>query len=287
MKKYLSLVKFSHTIFALPFALLGFYVGTLDFYQIDFYRLLGKILLCMVFARSSAMAFNRYLDREIDALNIRTKGREIPTGKISPWKALLFTGVNAILFVATTWWINPLVFYLSPIALLIILGYSYTKRFTWWCHLILGLGLSLAPVGAYLSVTQAISIIPFLYGVTVLTWVAGFDIIYALQDDQFDRFNNLKSIPEHFGRTRALRISEILHIVSGGCLLVATFIAHFKYLQLYVLHWIGVAIFIFFLLYQHRIVKPNDLSRVNHAFFTMNGLASVIFSILVIADLWQ
>ena len=287
MKKYLSLIRFSHTIFALPFALLGFYVGVLDFPQIDFYRLLGKILLCMIFARSAAMAFNRYLDRDIDALNVRTKGREIPAGKISPEKALLFTIVNAALFILTTWWINPLVFYLSPVALLVILGYSYTKRFTWWCHLILGLGLSLAPIGAYLSVTQVLSVIPILYGITVLTWVAGFDIIYALQDDHFDKSNNLKSIPEHFGRTKALRFSRIFHAISGICIVLATYLAHYKYLQLYVLHWIAVAIFAFLLLYQHRIVKPDNLSGVNRAFFTTNGLASVIFSALVIIDLWQ
>lgn len=156
MKQYLSLVKFSHTIFALPFALLGFFLATLEVAQGVSWRLFLLVLLCMVFARSAAMAFNRYLDRDIDGVNPRTAQREIPAGIISPRAALIFVLINCLLFIITTWFINPLCFYLSPVALAVVLGYSYTKRFTFLCHFILGLGLSLAPIGAYLAAGGAL-----------------------------------------------------------------------------------------------------------------------------------
>ncbi|MEY3240550.1 MAG: hypothetical protein RIR11_1988, partial [Bacteroidota bacterium] len=193
MRNYLSLVKFSHTIFAMPFALTGFFLAVLEHKSGLNWILLGLVVLCMVFARSAAMAFNRWLDRDIDAGNPRTAVREIPAGVISPNAALAFVVANCALFVATTFFINPICFYLSPVALLVILGYSYTKRFTWLCHFVLGLGLALAPVGAYLAVTGYFSWPPVLLGCTVLTWVAGFDIIYALQDESFDRSKQLHS----------------------------------------------------------------------------------------------
>ena len=215
-KNYLSLVKFSHTVFALPFALAGFFIAQPWVAEGFNWRLLLLVLVCMVTARNSAMAFNRYLDRDIDAVNPRTRQREIPAGVVPARSALLFVIVNCLLFVAAAWFINPLCFYLSPVALAVVLGYSYTKRFTWLCHFVLGLGLSLAPVGAYLAVAGHFDLIPVLYGCAVLLWVAGFDIIYALQDEEFDKSQQLYSVPVFLGRTRALRLSEFMHVVSAG-----------------------------------------------------------------------
>jgi len=233
----------------------------------------------MVFARSAAMAFNRYLDRQYDARNPRTAIREIPAGVISPVNALLFTIISSLLFIACTFFINRLCFYLSPVALAVILGYSYTKRFTALCHLILGLGLSLAPIGAYLAVTGQFALLPMLFSVTVLFWVSGFDIIYALQDVEFDQSQQLYSIPARLGKAKALRVSELLHFISAAAVLFAGYYGHFG-----LIYWIGAAIFIGMLVYQHTLVKPNDLRRVNLAFMTSNGVASVLFAIFVIAD---
>lgn len=280
---YLSLVKFSHTIFALPFALVGFTLGAIASGEFA-WRLLLLVLLCMVFARSAAMAFNRYLDRDIDKENPRTAVREIPSGIISATAALRFVIVNGLLFILTTWFINPLCFALSPVALLVILGYSYTKRFTSWCHFVLGLGLALAPVGAYLAVAGTFDWIPVLYGFVVLCWVAGFDIIYALQDVEFDRSRNLSSVPARLGRVGALRLSNGVHLLSALFLLGASYwqvrvFPAFNWLQ-----WVAVAVFLALLFYQHTLVRADDLSRVNLAFFTTNGLASLIFGTLVMVD---
>lgn len=281
MKNYLSLIKFSHTIFALPFALVGFFLGVraLD-YQIPWDKL-ALVLLCMVFARSAAMAFNRYIDRGIDKANPRTATREIPAGIISEKNALLFVIINSLLFVATTYFINDLCFYLSFVALAIIISYSYTKRFTFLCHFILGLGLALAPVGAYIALTESFAIVPILYGLAVLFWVSGFDIIYALQDIDFDKSQNLHSVPVALGREKSLGLSTTLHTICGGLIIYAGYLGEFSYL-----HWVGVAIFIGLLIYQHTLVKPNDLSKINLAFFTTNGIASLVFGVLVIIDLF-
>lgn len=286
MKDYLSLIKFSHTIFALPFALLGFFLATLvNGGQISWWLFL-LVLLCMVFARSAAMAFNRYLDRDIDEKNPRTKNREIPAGIISPQAALAFVLINCALFIATTWFINPLCFYLSPVALLVILGYSYTKRFTWLCHFVLGLGLALAPIGAYLAVVGRFDWIPLFYSFAVLFWVSGFDIIYALQDEDFDKSLNLQSVPVFLGKERALWLSSALHVACAGFILAASYSLSQAYPAFEWLHWLAAGIFISLLIYQHTLVKPNDLSRVNLAFFTTNGLASLIFGTLVIMDIY-
>ncbi len=281
LASYLSLIKFSHTIFALPFALIGFFLGIHHQPVADPFMLFVKVLLCMVFARSAAMAFNRYLDRDIDSKNPRTTMREIPAGVISANNALFFVIMNSILFVATTWFINPLCFYLSFIALFVILFYSYTKRFTWLCHLVLGLGLSLAPIGAYLAVTATFSIIPLLFSIAVITWVSGFDIIYALQDDEFDRSQNLMSIPSAMGRTQALQFSTVLHMISALAIFIAGYAGSFSWM-----YYSGALIFTGMLVYQHRLVKPDDLSKVNLAFMTTNGIASVCFSVFVILDLY-
>jgi 4-hydroxybenzoate polyprenyltransferase len=302
VKNYLSLIKFSHTIFAMPFALIGFFLAifripVLKFNHWSLNKSIGwqaeeypgsylvlkliAIILCMIFARSAAMAYNRYLDRKYDEKNPRTAIREIPAGIITPKNALAFTIINCILFVATTWFINPLCFYLSPIALFVVLFYSYTKRFTALCHLVLGVGLSLAPIGAYLAVTGRFDWLPLLFSFAVIFWVSGFDIIYALQDEEFDKNNQLHSIPAALGKKNALRVSELLHVLSALVVIGAGFYGNFGWL-----YWVGVSVFIGMLIYQHSVVKPNDLSKVNLAFMTANGVASVVFAIFVILDLF-
>jgi 4-hydroxybenzoate polyprenyltransferase len=279
-RNYLSLIKFSHTIFALPFALIGFLLGA-DAVLFEFDRwLILQVILCMVFARSAAMSFNRYTDRHIDAQNERTRSREIPAGVVKPNAALAFTILNSLAFVITTWFINSLCFLLSPVALVVILGYSYTKRFTPFSHLILGLGLSLAPIGAYLAVTGEFAILPLLFSISVIAWVSGFDIIYALQDEEFDRNQKLFSVPSSFGRVFAMRMAQVLHLLSALTLLSVLFYAGFGWL--YLTGWI---LFTGFLIYQHTIISKNDLSRINMAFFTSNGLASVILSLFVAAEI--
>lgn len=279
MKKYLSLVTFAHTIFAMPFAFIGFFLAvTTTTYQFSWLKLL-LMVLCMVFARNSAMAFNRYLDRDIDAKNPRTKQRDIPSGRISPASALAFTIVNCLLFITATWFINRLCFYLSPVALLVVLGYSATKRFTALCHLVLGLGLSLAPIGAYLVVTGQFALTPLFFSFAVLCWVSGFDIIYALQDEDFDRNQKLHSIPAYLGKVKALWLSSILHVLSALFVLMPALFTPVSYP-----YYGGVVFFCIMLIYQHRLVKPNDLSRVNFAFMTTNGIASVVFACLFLVD---
>lgn len=287
VKEFLSLVKFSHTIFAMPFALTGFFMAATQSPEGLNWRLLALVVLCMVFARSAAMAFNRWLDRDIDASNPRTAIREIPAGIISAPSALWFVVVNGLLFVGCTFFINRLCFYLSPVALAVILGYSYTKRFTWLCHFVLGLGLSLAPVGAYLAVSGAFAWAPVVLGAAVLTWVAGFDVIYALQDESFDRSKSLYSVPVWLGRAKALRLSEAVHLCSAALIVTAVVLTQQSgggSLRLSPI-WLGVLIFLGMLIYQHRLVKPNDLSRVNLAFFTTNGIASLLFGFFAIVDL--
>lgn len=280
IRQYLSLVKFSHTVFALPFALIGFTLAVAYFHHTFQWSLFIKVLLCMVFARSAAMAFNRWLDRRFDALNPRTAQREIPAGVIKPQQALTFTIINCVLFVVTTYFINKSCFYLSPVALFVILFYSYTKRITALCHLVLGVGLSLSPIGAFLAVTNYFDLLPVLFSLTVFTWVSGFDIIYALQDEEFDRSQKLHSIPAALGKKNALMVSNILHVFSALFVITAGI-----YGQLGWLYWVGTTIYVGLLFYQHTLVKPNDLSKVNMAFGNMNGLASILFAIFTILSL--
>jgi len=251
IRRYFQLITFSHTIFALPFAIIGF---TLGLWRVSRQSGLGSVpvvklfllvIVCMVTARSAAMAFNRYLDRNFDARNPRTALREIPAGMIA-----------AILF------------------------YSYTKRFTPLCHLVLGVGLSLAPIGPYLSITGAFSLLPILFSMAVVGWVSGFDIIYSLQDEEFDREHQLNSIPVWLGKKRALQVAVTLHIACAIFLATAGFTGPFGYL-----YWLAYALFVAMLIYQHSLVKPTDLSKVNRAFMTANGIASVIFGILVVIDI--
>jgi 4-hydroxybenzoate polyprenyltransferase len=286
IKNYLSLVKFSHTIFAMPFALIGFVLG-LRYNWINhqaFEQVWLKfflVIVCMVTARSTAMAFNRYLDRHFDKLNPRTAIREIPAGIIKAEKALVFIGINMAIFIVSTYFINTICFYLSPVALFVILFYSYTKRFTYLCHLVLGIGLSLAPIGAYLAVTGSFAVLPLLFSFAVIFWVSGFDVIYALQDIDFDQSQSLYSIPSYWGLERALNIARVLHVFSALFVIIAFYIGGF-----HILYLLGLAVFIGMLLYQHSIVKPTDLSKVNIAFMTANGIASVVFGVIVIASIF-
>ena len=281
MKKYLSLVKFSHTIFALPFALIGFALAVLYSGQYLFdWRILLLMLACMVTARNAAMAFNRYLDRRFDAKNPRTAMREVPAGVITPKSALTFTIINVLLFITATWFINPLCFYLSPVAIFVVLFYSYTKRFTALCHIVLGVGLALAPIGAYLTITGKFDPVPLFFSFIVLTWVSGFDIIYALQDEEFDRDHQLNSIPAALGKKNALMVSNLLHVISAALIIGVGFYAGFHWV-----YWIGAAIVLSLLVYQHTLVKPNDLSKVNLAFGTTNGIISMVFAVFTITDL--
>jgi 4-hydroxybenzoate polyprenyltransferase len=277
---YTKLVKFEHTLFALPFALIGFFMAVEQPDNQLSWKLLVLVVLCMVFARNSAMGFNRYLDRRFDILNPRTALREIPAGVISPGSALIFVVVNAALFVITTWFINKLCFFLSPVALFVILFYSYTKRITSLCHFVLSLGLAIAPVGAYLAVSTHFDWLPVLLGTIVFFWVSGFDIIYALQDEDFDKEMRLKSIPALIGKKNALRISEYLHLLTA-CLVF--FISLLLKGNIFI--YSGAIIFTGLLLYQHLIIKYDDLRRVNLAFFTTNGVASVLFAIFLIIGL--
>ncbi|HXB30224.1 MAG TPA: UbiA-like polyprenyltransferase [Puia sp.] len=296
---YLSLVKFSHTFFALPFAMIGFFLGIFGWknfpeiiWRNNIYEMKSPgnevliirfllVLICMITARSAAMAFNRYLDRHFDARNPRTAIREIPLGIISPNSALRFVILCCLLFMTTSWFINPICFYLSPVALFVILFYSYTKRFTALCHIVLGIGLSLAPIGAFLAVSGRFELVPLLFSGAVICWVSGFDIIYAMQDEDFDKSENLYSIPTAFGKKQALRISVLLHTLSAVFVIMAGIIGGFG-----TWYWIGMILFTGMLIYQHTIVKTNDLSRVNIAFMTANGIASVVFALFVIADLY-
>jgi len=280
MKKYMSLVLFAHSIFALPFAIIGFFLAIhTTNYQFE-WKLFLLVLLCMVTARNAAMAFNRYLDRDIDALNPRTAVRDIPAGRIAPKQALLFTIINCLIFMLACYFINPMCLMLSPVALFVILFYSYMKRISPLCHIVLGVGLGLAPVGAYLAVTGHFNIVPIFYGLAVLTWVSGFDIIYALQDEEFDKANGLNSIPANFGAKNALRISEVLHILSFIFVLLPIW-----FMPTGIFYYIGVALYGLMLIYQHRIVSPTDLSRVDRAFMTANGIASVVFAVFYLADI--
>jgi len=279
LKKYLSLVAFSHTVFALPFAVIGFLLAW-NQHHIEFpVELFLKMLLCMVTVRTAAMAFNRYLDADIDAKNPRTAVREIPSGKVTKSSALLLVVACCIIFMLTCYFINSLVFYLSPVALAVVLGYSYTKRFTSLAHFVLGLGLSLAPIGAYLVVIPRFDLLPILYSCVVLLWVGGFDIIYALQDEEFDKANNLHSIPAALGKKNALLLSEAVHVICAIIVTAAGWWGNFGWW-----YWIGCSFFIAMLIYQHMLVKPDDLSRVNRAFMTANGYASSVFALFVVAD---
>ena len=280
MKRYISLVKFAHTIFAMPFALIAFTFALWSTNAEFSWWLLAQVVLCMVFARNVAMGFNRWADRHIDKANPRTANREIPSGAISPRNAMIFVVVNAILFVATACSINLLTALLSPVALAVIMFYSYCKRFTSLAHLVLGLSLGIAPAGAYIAVTGTLSWQVCLLSLLVMTWCGGFDIIYALQDAAFDRERGLYSIPSRFSVTTSLYISIALHCVS-----VAALIGFAYFLPPSWVLWCGVGIFSAILVAEHILVTPKKQRSIGIAFGTLNGLASLTLACFVIADI--
>lgn len=280
VSKYLRLVKFSHTIFAMPFALVAFAYALWSSDAEFSWWLLLQVVLCMVFARNVAMGFNRWADRDIDKENPRTASREIPSGQISPRNALAFVIINALLFVATASTINLLTALLSPIALAVVMFYSYCKRFTSLAHLVLGLSLAIAPAGAYIAVTGTLTFAPCLLSLVVLTWTGGFDIIYALQDAAFDRERGLHSIPSRFSVATSLYISIALHCVS-----VAALILFATYLPQGWLLWCGVGLFTAILVAEHILVTPTRQRSIGIAFGTLNGLASLTLALFVIANI--
>ncbi|MFW5793669.1 MAG: 4-hydroxybenzoate octaprenyltransferase [Bacteroidota bacterium] len=276
---YLSFVKFSHTVFAMPFALIGYFTAIYPRGYAFEWETLMLIVLCMIFARNAAMGFNRYIDRKFDALNPRTAQREIPEKVISPRSALIFVFINSIAFITATWFLNMLCFVLSPVALLVVLGYSYTKRYTWLCHLVLGIGLSLAPIGAYIAVTGIFDFVIIMYGFTVLFWVAGFDIIYAINDREFDVKHNLYSIPAFFGKKKAHIISALFHLLAALLIITIAQIESFE-----IIARMSTGIFIFLLILQHFVVLQRKY-HINKVFFITNGLASIILSAGLIVEM--
>ena len=278
--KYFRLVKFSHTIFAMPFALMAFAYALWSTEAEFSWWLLLQVVLCMVFARNVAMGFNRWADRKFDAENPRTANREIPSGQISPRKALAFVTINALLFIVTACTINTLTAILSPVALAVVMFYSYCKRFTSLAHLVLGLSLGIAPAGAYIAVTGTLTFAPCLLSLLVLTWCGGFDIIYALQDAEFDRKRGLHSIPSHFSATTSLVISALLHAASIAILL---WYASFQP-QTWLLY-VGCAMFSAIVASEHYIVTPHRQRNIGIAFGTFNALASMSLAVCLIANL--
>ncbi|MDE0313327.1 MAG: putative 4-hydroxybenzoate polyprenyltransferase [Candidatus Poribacteria bacterium] len=277
LKIILEMIKFEHTIFALPFAIMSAFIAAEGLPPLS---KLGWILVAMVGARSCAMAFNRLADAKIDSENPRTAMRAIPAGLITKGAVWIFTLVSAGLLVFAAWRLNPLAFALSPVALAVIMGYSYTKRFTSLSHFWLGLALSISPVGAWIAITGRFDWTPIILCCVVLLWTAGFDIIYACQDVNFDRKHGLHSIPARLGIRWALWVSSALHVIAVlllFCLPLFTKMGHF--------YFVGVWIVVFIFIYEHAIVKPNDLSRVNLAFFTLNGMISLVLMALSIADI--
>lgn len=276
---YLSLVRFSHSIFALPFALAAAWVAADGVPPLE---RLGWIVLCAVAARTSAMAYNRFVDRDVDAINPRTAGREIPAGRVGAGSALALVLASGAVFVAGAWMLGPWCGWISLPVLAFLLGYSHAKRFTFLCHLWLGVCLGIAPLGAWLAIagepTPAMWTAALL-AAAVLTWVAGFDLIYACQDADFDRERGLSSIPARFGLARSLAVSSLLHVVTVGALawfgVAAGLGAGF---------WLALAVASALLVWQHRIVRPDDLSRVDAAFFTANGWVGVALFAGVVMD---
>lgn len=276
MRAYLKLIAFAHTLFALPFVLWTYGVASKEEGVFDLQKFVG-IMLAVVSARTAAMAFNRYVDRHYDAQNPRTQNREIPQGILPAWHALSLTLVSSIIFVLSTLLLNKLCLLLSPVALFVLLGYSYAKRFTPYSHVWLGTALGLAPVGTYLAVQGSFSTWSVLLGLSVLLWVAGFDILYALQDQSFDRQAGLYSIPAQFGEETARKISYALHLVSIGLLGIVSL-----HLQRTALLGIGWTVFSLFILRQHQVAQ--NLQAINKTFFTHNGYASLIFGACGVAD---
>lgn len=273
---YLRMIKFSHSVFALPFALTGAVIAASG---IPSLRQIFWIVIAMASARSGAMALNRIIDREVDAENPRTMNREIPSGKIKVGSAVFFTVISLTVFVLSAYMLNPLCLKLSPLAIAILFLYSYTKRFTWLSHFVLGIALSAAPLGAWIAVrgTFDSEILPLVFA--VVFWLAGFDVLYALQDIEFDRAHGLRSIPEKFGIKDALLFSRVFHLLTW-CLLVFTGIIFDRG----IFYWIGMTFTGGLFIYEHSLVKHDDLNRLDMAFFNMNGYISITVFVFTLLD---
>lgn len=273
----LEAIKFEHTVFALPFALTG---ALLAKDRVPDLRTLGWILVAMIGARSSAMAFNRIVDLRYDMLNPRTAYRALPRGNLKVWEVSAFTVISAAVFIFAAWKLNPLAFALSPVALAVILGYSYTKRFTALSHLVLGLALGIAPTAAWIAVTGRLERAPVILSIAVMFWTAGFDIIYALQDIEFDRKQGLFSVPAMLGPSKGLMISRAFHIVTPVMLALFGIV-----LRLGTIYYVGVGVVALLLVYEQALVRPDDYSKVNAAFFTINGVVSIGYLVFTAVDM--
>lgn len=282
LKIFLEMIKFEHTIFALPFAYLGGFLAARSLYPGGFptFGQLFWITLAMFGARTAAMSLNRLIDRQIDARNPRTADRALPAGQLKIVDVYLWVLLSFLLMGYAAYQLSMLALKLMPIAVAVLVLYPYTKRFTWACHFVLGIALSLAPMGAWIGITGHWAIPPILIGLGVMTWTAGFDIIYACQDLEFDQREGLHSIPSRFGLTRGLQISAFLHVLAPLFLIAAG-----VYQNLFWFYYLGAAIAIILLFRQHRIVSDKDLSRVRAAFFNLNGYLSVILLVFTLIDL--
>lgn len=273
----MRMIKIEHSVFALPFALVSAFLAADGLPALP---VLGLILAAMVLARSAAMAFNRYLDAAIDARNPRTVVRSIPAGRLTRGYALGFTIVCALLFVGVTWLLNPLALALSPVMLLVLLGYSATKRFTSSSHFVLGLALGLAPIGAWVAVAGEISTVSVWLCLAVLGWVAGFDVIYACQDMDFDRQEGLHSVPVRLGISGSLWLARMLHLAMFSLLVYLGF-----HLGLNNMYWFGIVVVAACLIYEHALVWGGNLDKVDMAFFTMNGVVSLVYGVVTITSI--
>jgi 4-hydroxybenzoate polyprenyltransferase len=274
---YLKMIKFEHSVFALPFAYVGAFLARMKTPSI---ANLVWITVAMVGARTFAMSLNRIIDAHIDRSNPRTADRAIPKGLLSETDVWMFAFVSLAVFLLAVFNLAPITHYLWPLVIIPFVIYPYMKRFTWASHFVLGLSLGLAPIGAWTAITNSLNIIPFAIGLAVMLWTAGFDIIYACQDIDFDRAHNLYSIPAGFGVPAGLVITRILHVLS-----ISIFIAVGVVLQLNVIYFSGVVLVAALLLYENSLVKPDDLSSLNTAFFTVNGVISVLMSVFVVASI--
>jgi len=288
IRVFLEMIKFEHTIFALPFAYVGAILGAVtEEARLPTWAECGWILLAMVGARSAAMGLNRLIDKAIDARNPRTSSRALPAGKLKSAEVVVFVVISFLLLFWAAFHLNALAVKLLPVAVFMLVFYSYTKRFTWLCHLILGLTIGLAPLGGWVAVSGTVSLPAMVLYLSVALWTAGFDVIYACQDVDFDRREGLHSIPARFGIARGLTLARLFHLLTaaGFAVLMALTELSWWYLA-------GTALACGILVYEHRLVRPHDLSRLNAAFFTMNGILSMVvfvftFLDLVVARAWQ
>lgn len=281
IRLFLEMIKFEHTIFALPYAYIGMVMAS--FYTVGDWPSWATffwVTLAMVGARSAAMGLNRVIDAAIDAKNPRTATREIPRGAIKKVEAWLFILASFVVLGVSAWMLNPLCFYLLPVAVFFLVLYPYTKRFTWACHLVLGIADALAPLGGWIAVTGRFDTPALLLGGAVAVWIAAFDIIYACQDVEFDRKHGLNSIPSRFGIANALRISRLMHVLT-----IVLFALVPLFVDLGMLYWIGVAVVAMLLWYEHRIISPHDMSRIDVAFFTVNSYVASVAFVFTLGDI--